>query len=77
VGKKDPGATVSLAAGCSVLTGIEAIADGVPAFRRPRARLAQRTELMLGAILTATATVVFVATKFMFGTWWWSWPCPR
>jgi amino acid transporter len=41
----------AFAAGCSALTGIEAIANGVPAFRTPRARRAQRTELMLGALL--------------------------
>jgi amino acid transporter len=43
----------AFAAGCSALTGIEAIANGVPAFRRPRVRRAQRTELMLGALLGA------------------------
>jgi amino acid transporter len=41
----------AFAAGCSALTGIEAIANGVPTFRQPRARRAQRTELMLGALL--------------------------
>ena len=41
----------AFAAGCSALTGIEAIANGVPVFRQPRARRAQRTELMLGALL--------------------------
>ncbi|HEX2743850.1 MAG TPA: APC family permease [Streptosporangiaceae bacterium] len=41
----------AFAAGCSALTGIEAIANGVPTFRRPRARRAQRTELMLGVLL--------------------------
>lgn len=43
----------AFAAGCSALTGIEAIANGVPTFREPRARRAQRTELMLGALLGA------------------------
>ncbi len=43
----------AFAAGCSALTGIEAIANGVPAFRQPRARRAQRTELMLGVLLGA------------------------
>jgi amino acid transporter len=41
----------AFSAGCSALTGIEAIANGVPAFREPRARRAQRTELMLGVLL--------------------------
>jgi Amino acid permease len=43
----------AFAAGCSALTGIEAIANGVPVFRQPRARRAQRTELMLGVLLGA------------------------
>jgi amino acid transporter len=41
----------AFAAGCSALTGIEAIANGVPAFRAPRARTAQRTEFVLGLLL--------------------------
>jgi len=41
----------AFAVGCSALTGIEAIANGVPVFRQPRARRAQRTELMLGTLL--------------------------
>lgn len=41
----------AFAAGCSALTGVEAIANGVPSFREPRVRGAQRTELMLGAVL--------------------------
>jgi amino acid transporter len=41
----------AFAAGCSAVTGIEAIANGVPAFRQPRGRTAARTEISLGAIL--------------------------
>jgi amino acid transporter len=41
----------AFASGCSAVTGIEAIANGVPAFREPRARTAQRTEITLGALL--------------------------
>jgi len=41
----------AFAAGCSAVTGVEAIANGVPAFRPPRVRTAQRTEIMLGALL--------------------------
>ena len=37
--------------GCSALTGVEAIANGVPLFRQPRAKRAKRTEMMLGFIL--------------------------
>ena len=41
----------AFASGCSALTGVEAIANAVPAFRTPRVRRAQRTEVMLGAVL--------------------------
>ncbi|WP_242614342.1 APC family permease [Actinomadura roseirufa] len=41
----------AFSSGCTALTGVEAIANGVPVFREPRVRRAQRTELMLGALL--------------------------
>ncbi|MEV2210425.1 APC family permease [Streptomyces sp. NPDC050997] len=41
----------AFSSGCSALTGVEAIANAVPTFRAPRVRRAQRTELMLGALL--------------------------
>jgi amino acid transporter len=41
----------AFASGCSALTGVEAIANAVPAFRTPRARRAQHTEVGLGVIL--------------------------
>jgi amino acid transporter len=41
----------AFSAGCSALTGVEAIANGVPLFREPRVIRAKRTELMLGSIL--------------------------
>ena len=41
----------AFASGCSAVTGVEAIANGVPAFRKPRARTAQRTEIALGVLL--------------------------
>ena len=41
----------AFAAGCSALTGVEAIANDVPAFRAPRARRAMRTEVLLGGLL--------------------------
>ncbi len=41
----------AFAAGCSAVTGVEAIANGVPAFRKPRIRTAQRTEISLGILL--------------------------
>jgi amino acid transporter len=41
----------AFSAGCSALTGVEAIANGVPLFKEPRAERAKRTELLLGVIL--------------------------
>jgi amino acid transporter len=41
----------AFASGCSAVTGIEAIANGVPAFREPRAKTAARTEVVLGGLL--------------------------
>jgi amino acid transporter len=41
----------AFASGCSALTGVEAIANAVPAFRKPRVRRAQNTELWLGLTL--------------------------
>ena len=41
----------AFASGCSAVTGVEAIANGVPAFRAPRVRKAQHTEISLGVLL--------------------------
>ena len=41
----------AFSAGCSALTGVEAIANGVPLFKQPRAKRAKRTETLLGVIL--------------------------
>jgi amino acid transporter len=41
----------AFSAGCSALTGVEAIANGVPLFKEPRQVRAKRTELLLGVIL--------------------------
>jgi amino acid transporter len=41
----------AFASGCSALTGVEAIANAVPAFRRPRVKHAQNTEMWLGVTL--------------------------
>ncbi|MGO4105285.1 APC family permease [Leifsonia sp. YAF41] len=40
----------SFASGCSALTGVEAIANGVPAFRRPKIKNAQKTLVLMGGI---------------------------
>jgi len=41
----------AFAAGCTALTGIEAIADGVPAFKKPEARNAAITLAIMAALL--------------------------
>ena len=41
----------AFSAGCSALTGVEAIANGVPQFKEPRVKRAKRTEMLLGTIL--------------------------
>jgi amino acid transporter len=43
----------AFASGCSAVTGVEAISNGVPAFREPRVRTAARTEVALGVLLGA------------------------
>lgn len=76
----------AFAAGCSAVTGVEAIANGVPEFRSVRA--AQRTEFALGGLLAAMlvglavlihirhlvprggVTILAQATAGAFGTGW-------
>jgi len=43
----------AFSAGCSSLTGVEAIANAVPAFRSPAVKRAQRCEVALGVLLAA------------------------
>ncbi|SNQ47829.1 conserved membrane hypothetical protein [Frankia canadensis] len=40
----------AFASGCTALTGVEAISNGVPAFRKPKSRNAATTLLMMGLI---------------------------
>jgi amino acid transporter len=40
----------AFASGCAALTGVEAISNGVPAFRKPKSRNAATTLLLLGGI---------------------------
>ncbi len=53
----------AFSAGCSALTGVEAIANGVPLFREPRAVRAKRTEMLLGLILGAMLLGLAVLAK--------------
>jgi len=43
----------SFSSGCAALTGVEAISNGVPAFRKPKSRNAATTLLLLGSISVA------------------------
>jgi amino acid transporter len=43
----------AFSSGCAAMTGIEAVSDGVPAFRPPESQTARRVLLALGAILIA------------------------
>jgi len=50
--------------GCTALTGVEAIADGVPAFKPPEARNARTTLIAMAAIsLTMFGGITFLATQ--------------
>lgn len=40
----------SFASGCAALTGVEAISNGVPAFRRPKVQNAQKTLVAMGTV---------------------------
>ncbi len=58
----------AFSAGCSALTGVEAIANGVPLFKEPRIKRAKRTELLLGSILGAMLLgLAILARKFDIG----------
>jgi amino acid transporter len=56
----------AFSSGCTALTGVEAIANGVPAFKPPKARNAQITLAAMGAIATsmfAGITALALITK--------------
>jgi amino acid transporter len=40
----------AFASGCTALTGVEAVSNGVPSFRKPKSRNASRTLLVMGAL---------------------------
>jgi hypothetical protein len=52
----------AFASGCATLTGVEAIANGVPAFRKPKGRNAATTLLLLGGVaITMSLSIVTLA----------------
>jgi amino acid transporter len=55
----------AFASGCVALTGIEAVSNGVPAFRPPEARNARQVLVMLGTVLIALFVgITFLANAF-------------
>jgi amino acid transporter len=54
-------ALTAFANGCTAMTGVEAISDGVPAFREPAARTAARTPTLMGAL----AITMFVGISLL------------
>ena len=54
----------AFSSGCAALTGVEAISNGVPAFRRPKSKNAASTLLLLGCIaITMMISVIVLAKK--------------
>jgi amino acid transporter len=52
----------AFSSGCAALTGVEAISNGVPAFRKPKSRNAATTLLLLGTIaVTMLMSVIVLA----------------
>ena len=55
----------AFASGCATLTGVESIANGVPAFRKPKGRNAATTLLILGAVASTLAFSVVVLANIV------------
>jgi amino acid transporter len=54
----------AFSSGCAALTGVEAISNGVPAFRKPKSKNAATTLLLLGTIaITMLMSILFLADK--------------
>jgi amino acid transporter len=52
----------AFSSGCAALTGVEAISNGVPAFRKPKSRNAATTLFLLGAIaVTMMLSIILLA----------------
>ncbi|MDQ3480332.1 MAG: APC family permease [Actinomycetota bacterium] len=55
----------AFSSGCAALTGVEAISNGVPAFRKPKGRNAATTLLLLGGIAIAMAMGIIALANLM------------
>ena len=58
----DPG-RAPFSSGCAALTGVEAISNGVPAFRKPKSRNAATTLLLLGVIAVSLFMGIIMLAK--------------
>jgi amino acid transporter len=55
----------AFSSGCAALTGVEAISNGVPAFKKPKSRNAATTLLLLGLIAISMMLSIIVLAKQM------------
>jgi amino acid transporter len=55
----------AFSSGCAALTGVEAISNGVPAFRKPKSKNAATTLLLLGVIAVTMMLSIIVLAKKM------------
>ncbi|NAS21623.1 amino acid permease [Herbidospora sp. NEAU-GS84] len=54
----------AFASGCAALTGVEAISNGVPAFRKPKSRNAATTLLLMGTVAVSMfGGIIFLGLK--------------
>lgn len=54
----------AFSSGCAALTGVEAISNGVPAFRKPKSKNAATTLLMMGLIaVTMFSGIIFLGLR--------------
>ena len=54
----------AFSSGCAALTGVEAISNGVPAFRKPKSKNAATTLFLLGAIaITMMLSIIVLARQ--------------
>jgi amino acid transporter len=54
----------AFSSGCAALTGVEAISNGVPAFRKPKSKNAATTLLLLGTLaITMLLSIIALANK--------------
>jgi len=55
----------AFSSGCAALTGVEAISNGVPAFRKPKSKNAATTLALLGGIAVTMMMSVLVLARYM------------